>query len=158
MPLRSRRVVDHHRIKNTADRPAGAFTLKSQQGASQRFLDASERPTNKIEAPVERPHKKLQVASSGDETAAPCTSDELGSDFSGTAANDSDCGSGDDQWPSRSDLDERSHRQLQGLASGPEQHAAVARSVPRSELRAEAKAQAAMKKEWGNLWGQKSQG
>ncbi len=27
--------------------------------------------------------------------------------------------------------------------------------MPRSELRAEAKAQAAMKKEWGNLWGQK---
>ena len=42
MPLRSREVFAHHRPKNTAHRPAGAFKLKEEQGASQRFLDASD--------------------------------------------------------------------------------------------------------------------
>ena len=50
MTLRSRGVLDLHRVKNTSDRSLGAFKLKSEQGASQRFLDASEGSTTKFAA------------------------------------------------------------------------------------------------------------
>ncbi len=50
MTLRSRGVLDLHRVKNTSDRSLGAFKLKSEQGASQIFLDASEGSTTHFAA------------------------------------------------------------------------------------------------------------